>query len=124
MSVNWNGRTFGQLSPSEQTQAIVDAFQEVAQEMSDIDYGTWENPTFHVFRADGSEVMPDDKLVDFRGGEAVYLGCKHRRKVQTNLMGCEKYPSVFDLEIRGPEGYVWNAVSDEGRRIQANVLER
>src|SRR5687767_6354622 len=104
------------------TEALLAGNQEKIEDIAS--YGTWENPTFHVFRADGSEVMPDDKLVDFRGDEAVYLGCKHPRKVQTNLMGCEKYPSVFDLEIRGPEGYVWNAVSDEGRKIQANVLER
>jgi hypothetical protein len=76
--------------------------------------------TFKVFRADGTEVMPGDKLIDFRGDEATFTGCTHPRKIKTNLMGCEKYPSVFNVEIReASDGYVWNAVSEHGRAMLA-----
>lgn len=88
--------------------------------MSEIEYGTIEKPIFRVFRADGTEVMPGDTLTDFRGKTGTkYLGCKHPRKVMTDDMGCEKYPSVYNLEIRGPMGYVWNPVTDEGRTLRA-----
>jgi hypothetical protein len=85
----------------------------------DIDYGTPDKPIFRAFRSDGTEVKRGDTITTSRGEEVTYTGCKHPRKVQTDMMGCEKYPSVFDLEIRGPEGYVWNAVSEEGRRLAA-----
>jgi hypothetical protein len=95
--------------------------QEAANAASeDIDYGTIEHPTFRVFRADGTEVMIGDTLINSLGEDTTFRGCKHPRKVMTSEMGCERYPSVYQLEIRGPEGYVWNVVSDAGRKIQAS----
>lgn len=74
---------------------------------------------FQVYRADGTEVMPGDVLTNFRGKSGTkYLGCKHPRKIMTDEIGCEKYPSVYNVEIRhNADGYVWNPVSDEGRRM-------
>jgi hypothetical protein len=89
--------------------------QEAANEQ--VDYGTPDKPIYRTFRSDGTEVKPGDTITTFRGEEVTYTGCKHPRKIQTDMMGCEKYPSVFGLEIRGPEGYVWNPVSVEGRRL-------
>lgn len=84
--------------------------------MSEIEYGTLDQPTFHVFRADGSEVKPGDQLIS-RGEVEIFKGCVHPRKIYTDVY--DRYPSVFDLEIRGPMGYVWNPVTDEGRELRA-----
>lgn len=68
---------------------------------------------FKVFRKNGTEVKIGDLIISFRGDTTTFTGCKHPRKIQTSMMGCEKYPSVFDLQIRGydesgNEVYVWN----------------
>lgn len=78
------------------------------------------NGEFTVHRADGSQVMIGDRItsVGARRETTTFRGCKHPRKIMTTEMGCERYPSVYDLEIRNmTDGYVWNPVSDEGRRM-------
>lgn len=77
---------------------------------------------FQVFRVDGTEVKPGDTLIDFRGDEAKFLGCTHPRKIQTDQMGCERYPSVYNVEIRGPQGYVWNRVTEESKSAITKIM--
>jgi hypothetical protein len=54
---------------------------------------------FEVYRADGTKVEQGDTLTSSRNEEHTFRSCTHPRKVYTSVG--ERYPSVYNVEIRG-----------------------
>jgi hypothetical protein len=90
---------------------------------------------YTVYRADGTQVLPGEGLVNHRGERDIFHAVTHPRKVCVRIPSDdwyardgytvqEYYPSVYRVEIRAVRDggtYVWNPVSELGKALPINM---